>query len=250
MKLPYISLSCPTRREWKFVATTPGRRARTRMLVPVSSLRRAFVKASWAALFEWYTASPGNGGTSRPVTDVTLRIVPSFRLIMDELRTAYVTNMIPLMFVLFMVTISDTLRSGNAAGAPRASPACYFYLALASVRIWMACIALDDHSHYLSKYQWCQSLLRSRQRHPQQLHSFADRRPCMSPLRLDGPFGDPPWLLAVCPSLKLELARWLRQISAWLTFDRANKATFAPSTVTLRASASPIPMEAPVFSQC
>lgn len=45
------------------------------------------------------------------------------------------------MFVLFMVTMSETLRSGNAAGAPRASPAYYFHLAPTSFWIWKTCIA-------------------------------------------------------------------------------------------------------------
>lgn len=65
------------------------------------------------------------GGTSRPVTEVMLRIVPALRVIIEALRTACVTNMRPLMLVLFMVRMSDTRRSWNAEGAPRARPACF-----------------------------------------------------------------------------------------------------------------------------
>ena len=124
----YISLSWPTRIEWKFVATHPGRSASTRISVPLSSFRKALVKASWHALLAWYTASPGNGGTSRPVTEVIFKIVPAFRRSMEWFSTAWAMNMYPLMLVLFIVKMSETFNSGNGLGAPRARPACTTYI--------------------------------------------------------------------------------------------------------------------------
>lgn len=52
-----------------------------------------------------------------------LRIVPILRVIMEVFSTAWVVNMRPFMLVLFMVRMSDTRRSWNAEGAPRARPA-------------------------------------------------------------------------------------------------------------------------------
>ena len=48
------------------------------------------------------------------------RMVPAFRGRKDLLSTAWVTHIIPLMFVLFMMRMSATFSSANGEGAPRA----------------------------------------------------------------------------------------------------------------------------------
>lgn len=203
------------------------------------------MNASWPALLEWYTASPGKGGTSSPVTDVIFRIVPVLVGIMARFKTLCVTNMMPLTFVLFMVWMCSTERSWKAEGAPRARPA---YLGISSSRfshvvfgtkitdIVHKNIDLTKRLHHVGNGLIDSSIVTDVHR---RVHVLTPS-PGLLELLLQGSE------LVLYRSASARNFRSASLKGLRRTSDREKSAKNAPFPARAKAMASPIPMDAPV----